>query len=934
MTDNHLIDNRQIRVFISSTFQDMQEERQYLFNYTFPKLRMIAEKRDVRIVEIDLRWGITYEESANGKVMQICFEEIDKCRPFFIGILGDRYGWCPDTTELEKNPNTEKEFPWARKYIEEGKSMTEMEMQFGALCAELQPQQKIKASFYIKENSNNTDFEQIKLKEQVHINTNINSCYYRSKEDLGEKIEKEIIALLDEAFPLEQCEGFEKETISQRAALDTFSFGVHPKPNILRRLNQFIFSNSRYLVLHGDHGSGKTSTLAYWIKNEKAIQDYYILYYFVGESDVSTMESYQIYIRKYLKKLFKIEERDPINEYDFGRFTYHFTKIHKILFIIDGVDQFENSYIHPAEYLPYVGKESKVIVSSRTNNFLQTDCAHIIADDIALWEQPEVLNDTKYYLEFCKGMHGDNPLLSEYFKKVIEITALNKKNIKDISNTILIKYGKRLTNKQLQEIELDSKSRKSYMLRMLMNSVLYLSTPEELDQYIHVFCSADDINDFLRFLMNHYETLYGKELLKHYLLFILVSRNGLPETDLLSLLKTSQLSFSRLHCGITALIKNKSGYIRFANDTIIDFIKLYYKKAIFDTYRKRLVDYYLARNQYADAKPNPNSWLWKFDLPYQCKSLMQLDDLYQAVSYPEVLLAQFVGLSYGGTFKYWIGEISDYWKMLLTNPEKYSFDIYFNNPEKYLSYEPLSLAFVVGISDCLHELDKRIHYTYLAIESYTSYGEKYIPSILFLYMILAGYYQEANNTEWKKQILLKAFDLCKKYLDRDDFSGYFSNIITELAEIYGIIKRSDWSTQYVKPTKEGKKLYEEAYSCILPFSEKETYINLYLRILSALSWIYAKENKFDMALQRILAAIEVSEKHKNKIINGQFISEISIAFYHYECSTLLKKLDSYEEAEKHAMKAYNYYKNEKQKILVGNMLKLTEKLLLELKESS
>ena len=89
-----------------------------------------------------------------------------------------------------------------------------------------------------------------------------------------------------------------------------------------------------------------------------------------------------------------------------------------------------------------------------------------------------------------------------------------------------------------------------------------------------------------------------------------------------------------------------------------------------------------------------------------------------------------------------------------------------------------------------------------------------------------------------------------------------------------------------------------------------------------------------MALQRILAAIEVSEKHKNKIINGQFISEISIAFYHYECSTLLKKLDRYEEAEKHAMKAYNYYKNEKQKILVGDMLKLTEKLLLELKESS
>ncbi|MCF0115715.1 MAG: DUF4062 domain-containing protein, partial [Erysipelotrichaceae bacterium] len=42
---NNLIDNRQIRVFISSTFRDMQDERDNLINLTFPKLRALAAER-------------------------------------------------------------------------------------------------------------------------------------------------------------------------------------------------------------------------------------------------------------------------------------------------------------------------------------------------------------------------------------------------------------------------------------------------------------------------------------------------------------------------------------------------------------------------------------------------------------------------------------------------------------------------------------------------------------------------------------------------------------------------------------------------------------------------------------------------------------------------------------------------------------------------
>ncbi len=54
--DKHLIENPQIRIFISSTFNDMQVERDYLVNDVFQPLRQEVVLRDVSLVELDLRW--------------------------------------------------------------------------------------------------------------------------------------------------------------------------------------------------------------------------------------------------------------------------------------------------------------------------------------------------------------------------------------------------------------------------------------------------------------------------------------------------------------------------------------------------------------------------------------------------------------------------------------------------------------------------------------------------------------------------------------------------------------------------------------------------------------------------------------------------------------------------------------------------------------
>jgi hypothetical protein len=94
------IATRTFRVFVSSTFEDLKEERNALQSDVFPKLRTLCEKHGARFQAIDLRWGVRDEAALDQQTMEICLREIRRCRatgvrPNFIALLGDRYGWQP-----------------------------------------------------------------------------------------------------------------------------------------------------------------------------------------------------------------------------------------------------------------------------------------------------------------------------------------------------------------------------------------------------------------------------------------------------------------------------------------------------------------------------------------------------------------------------------------------------------------------------------------------------------------------------------------------------------------------------------------------------------------------------------------------------------------------------------------------------------------------
>lgn len=72
--------NKTFRIFVSSTFTDLKEERNALQRYVFQRLRDLCMQKSCRFQAIDLRWGVSEEAGRDQQTMKICLEEIARCQ--------------------------------------------------------------------------------------------------------------------------------------------------------------------------------------------------------------------------------------------------------------------------------------------------------------------------------------------------------------------------------------------------------------------------------------------------------------------------------------------------------------------------------------------------------------------------------------------------------------------------------------------------------------------------------------------------------------------------------------------------------------------------------------------------------------------------------------------------------------------------------------
>jgi len=285
--------NRTIRVFISSTFLDMMEEREYLMKKTFPGLRSFCKDRQVELTEIDLRWGIPEEEAQRGKVITTCLRQIDDCHPYFIGILGGRYGWIPDKEDLGDDIEFNDHYPWDAEELEkQALSITEMEIQYGVLK---NPDLDKKAWFYLKnEKIIPNDFKEEKgsessiklatLRNNLNQQTKFPVRKYNSVAELGKLIRKDLEQDIEKEFPInQQPSNLDLLRNEHEKCLLNHTKLYIPDDNLIKHLDLHFEGQDQPLVVFGLAGTGKSALLANWIKRfRKKNPSTKIFFHFVG----------------------------------------------------------------------------------------------------------------------------------------------------------------------------------------------------------------------------------------------------------------------------------------------------------------------------------------------------------------------------------------------------------------------------------------------------------------------------------------------------------------------------------------------------------------------------------------------------------------------------------------------------------------------------
>ncbi|PAA68124.1 hypothetical protein BOX15_Mlig007860g1 [Macrostomum lignano] len=100
--------SNQVRLFLSSTFSDFRAERNYLTEHAFSELKSYCATLGLEFRVCDMRWGVTDAAKSDHVVESLCLSEIERCErrsvgPFFVALLGNRYGYQPVPPSIEQS---------------------------------------------------------------------------------------------------------------------------------------------------------------------------------------------------------------------------------------------------------------------------------------------------------------------------------------------------------------------------------------------------------------------------------------------------------------------------------------------------------------------------------------------------------------------------------------------------------------------------------------------------------------------------------------------------------------------------------------------------------------------------------------------------------------------------------------------------------------
>ncbi len=558
-----------VRVFVSSTFRDMQAERDELARLVFPELRRRCRARGIEFAAIDLRWGITATQAARGEVLEICLDEIDRCRPFFVGILGSRYGWIPDPPGADALGD----HPWLARYP--GASVTELEWRHGVL----NDPGAATAFFYFRryDPAGEADGPGVVEPDEApdrlaSLEAEVRSAGLRARDDFA-SLEELGALVLDDLWPaIERIlppEGVvtdaDRRHRAQRAFLDDRLRIYIDRPEYFARLDEHAGAAGRApLLVSGGAGAGKSALLANWVDRRRRVEpEATVVFHSVTASPGST--DYRGLVRSVIEEIERTAAGSDRPRSDADSITEY----------LGGHDLLGDDALVPAlgEKLARAAASGRVVlVLDGLDQMLDaTEAADL------LW-LPELPENVAVIVAARAGRVADRVARSATDR--VEVTPLTEsERERMITEQLHVLHGKRLDTDQTRQIARAPQAANPLFLKTFLEELRALGSFERLDETITHYLAAESTGELVDRILERCERDYepgGSGGVGAAMTAIWASSLGLAESEILALGGIPQAFWSPLRMALQESLVSYSGLVDFAHDEIGDAVAARY----------------------------------------------------------------------------------------------------------------------------------------------------------------------------------------------------------------------------------------------------------------------------------------------------------------------------------------------------------------------
>ena len=539
--------SRVARTFISSTFQDFGEERDLLVRKVFPTLRSRLADRFVELVDVDLRWGITIDQAENGEVLPICLAEIDRSRPFFVGLLGERYGWIPPQ---EAYPLRVLEAqPWITEHCG-GKSVTELEILHGVLN---DPEMAGRALFYFRSaeyaeakggnylaSSEEDKHRLSELKDRIRASGFPVIEDYADPEALADRLEADLWQVLDETFPaLEVPDAFERETLRHEAYATPRRALYLGGEGYIAALDKALASGIQQILIGGQSGGGKSALIANWAKARSQSDDDVVLHlhYLRASADASDPVALVGRLVEAIRRTTGIEEKPPEDP--------------------------EELLASLPQWLANAG--SWATLNDRRFVFVMDALNSLTTQKHLRWF-PSFLPDRVHMVVSClPGAVLDN-LKKKGEWEHIEIKPLDRGKAEELFVTYLRQFNKELPQDLVSRVMEHTLVENPLFTRTLGEELRLFGEHERLSERLDYYLGCQTVDDLFERVLERVEEDNGTDVTSRLMTALWASRSGLAEEEILAHADLKPAEWAYIRNALGGALLEGSDRIAFEHD--------------------------------------------------------------------------------------------------------------------------------------------------------------------------------------------------------------------------------------------------------------------------------------------------------------------------------------------------------------------------------